>query len=176
MMTTKRRMNVSGQFKIQQMAFMLMAVIVFFVLAGLFYLMLKSTGLNKGFTELQQEKSEALALSIAETPEMSCGGVVDGGKQGCIDTDRLITIKNSKAYQELLPVSSIIIRKVYPEIRETKECESNNYPECNQYTIKENNKGYDSGEATSYVNLCRRVIDDQYVKNKCELGVIIIKI
>ena len=83
-----------AQMKIQQMAFMLMAIVLFFILAGLFWLAVYSTNLRKEATMLEQEKAVILASMLGESAEFSCGG-----ESYCIDTDKMMVLKDRQAYK-----------------------------------------------------------------------------
>ncbi len=164
--------NKSGQFKIQEMAFMLMGIVLFFILVGIFWLSLKSASLKKGAANLEQEQAIALALSMADSPELTCGSQ-------CVDLNKAMVLKNTKIFEGLWPVSEVNIRKVYPEIgiNIVKECTINTYPDCNIITIKNTNGGQEKSTSSSYVKLCHTERNiEGYTYQKCELGEIIVKI
>jgi len=153
-----------GQLKIQQMAFMLLAVFLFFILVGLFYLGVRYKEIHEKATKLGEEKAGINALVLAESPEFSCG-------QYCVDSDRLLALKNISAYNEFWPFASIRVIKISdgPE----KECNLGNYPDCNLFTIQDR-KVSSSREASSFVALCRREKNEDYVYRKCEIGKVLI--
>ncbi len=162
----------SGQFKIQQMAFMLMGIVLFFILVGIFWLSLKSTSLKKGAADLEQEQAISLALTMADSPELTCGSQ-------CVDLYKAMVLKNTRIFESLWPVSEVDIRRVYPELGANivKECTANTYPDCNIITIKSVNGGQNSSTASSYVKLCHTERNTEgYTYQKCELGEIIVKI
>lgn len=156
----------SAQFKIQQMAFMLMGIVLFFILVGLFWLSLKSSSINKSAASLAQEQAISLALTIANSPELSCGSQ-------CVDFDKAITVKNTRIFEELWPIKGLEIRKIYPT-NTIKECTMENYPECTVLIIRKTE--IERGSASSYIKLCRKEKNiEGYNYDKCELGEIIVR-
>src|SRR3989344_3030780 len=84
-----------AQLKIQQMAFMLMAVTLFFILVGMFFLVIKFSGLKESATMLEEENAMLLATKIANSPEFSCGNAFGTTKIACIDSDKMIVLKEN---------------------------------------------------------------------------------
>jgi len=157
---------VKGQFKIQQMAFMLMAVVLFFILVLLFFLLFQSRGLKDKATELRMQKSISMAQILASTPEFTCGDY-------CIDTDRLMVLINRSAYMnsKFWAVSKIEIIEMYPREGNTI-CNFMNYPDCDIYKVYElNEKG---SSVDSFVSLCRREEREGSIYEVCRLGKIIV--
>jgi len=153
-----------SQMKIQQMAFMLMAVVLFFILVGLFWLSIQYINLHKEATEAEQEKSIIAASFLGESAEFTCGAY-------CVDTDKLVVLKERKAYRNFWPFDYILVKKVGKE--DEVECTKANYPDCNLYTIY-SNKGASTREAKSFVALCRKENLNDRIYTKCELGKMII--
>lgn len=156
-----------GQFKIQQMAFMLLAVFLFFILVSLFWLAIQQRNLHKEATQLEEEKTFFIADFLSGSSEFSCTGEIG---EYCIDTDKLIVLQEKEAYKDLWPVSFIQVRKLDGEMDE-KECNKVNYPNCNIYKVF----GYDDGTGKgSFVALCRWERISGYATKICELGKLII--
>lgn len=149
--------------KIQQMAFMLMAVVLFFILVGLFWLSVQSSNLKKQANQLEQQKSVILASMLGESAEFTCGSY-------CVDTDKLMVLKNRQAYKNFWPVSYIKVQKIGREAEINPiECSNLTYPDCNVYTIVNKNKE-STGTAESFVALCRKEKLNDIMYTKCELG------
>ena len=87
-----------GQMKIQQMAFMLIAVMVFFALVGLVIISVKFSGLKDQATELKEREAILLVTNIANSPEFSCGSAFGEGKVSCIDFAKIIALKRSEEH------------------------------------------------------------------------------
>ena len=159
-----------GQFKIQQMAFMLLAVILFFILVGLFWLAVQYRTLHKQATQLGESRAVLMSEFVSQSSEFSCGSK-DG--QYCVDTDKLMILKDRKVYSKFWPVSYIKVRRIYPTQEET-ECNKNNYPNCSVYNIYKNEKIESQGAVGSFVALCRYEKIQGHATRICELGKIIV--
>ena len=162
--------NKKAQLKIQQMAFMLIAVTLFFVLVGLFVLSVKLTGLRESATELEERNALLLVTKLANSPEFSCGFGFDETKLACIDADKVMMLKESiSKYENFWQVGNIEIRKIYPE--GDIVCTTKNYPDCNIIRLREEVSGFD---LSNFVSLCRKDAEDGEIYNKCELARIMV--
>jgi len=168
------KMKTKGQLKIQQMAFVLIAVTLFFVIVGMFVLTFSFSGLRESAAILEEENALALVSQLANSPEFSCGGVFDETNLNCIDADKVLALKeNIGVYSKFWGVKGIEIRRIYPELAGEVECEKGNYPECNILKVMSSSGG--TG-VSSFVSLCRRDFDVEKSRfqNKCELAKIIV--
>ncbi len=163
--------NKKAQLKIQQMAFMLIAVTLFFVLVGLFVLSIKLTGLRESATALEEKNSMLLVTKLANSPEFSCGFAFDETKLACIDADKVMMLKESiSKYENFWQVENIEIRKIYPAGNIV--CTTGNYPDCNIIRLRpEKVSGFD---LSNFVSLCRKDAEDGEIYNKCELAKIMV--
>jgi len=159
-----------GQMKIQQMAFMLIAVMVFFALVGLLIITVKFSGLKGQATDLAEKNAMLLVTKLANSPEFSCGDAFGGSRVSCIDADKSMALKeNIEKYKDFWGVSKIEIIKIYPE-GENNECTSENYPDCNKITLIQG-----QGISTeNFVSLCRKEFDGTRNYDKCELAKILV--
>lgn len=106
-----------AQMKIQQTAFMLIAVTLFFVFVGLFVLGFKFSGLKQAATDLNEKNAMLLVSKLANSPEFSCGESYGGKRINCVDADKVMMLKqNINKYENFWGVSDIKIRKIYPGI------------------------------------------------------------
>jgi len=162
-----------AQLKIQQMAFMLIAVTLFLMLAGMFILVIKMSQLRQSATSLEEENAMLLVSKIANSPEFSCGLAFDRTKISCIDADKVMMLKqNIGKYTNFWGTdTNIEIRKIYPKQDKEILCTIDNYPECN--TINLMSKPIDS-EYSNFVSLCRKESYEGKDYNKCELARIMI--
>lgn len=153
------RNNKHAQFKIQQTMFMILAVALFGILVFLFWTSVSLKNLHTLATNAEQDKAILMAQYISGMTELACSN-----KQYCIDTDKLMVLKNLSVYKDFWPANGIKIRKVYPSTSEI-ECTMSNYPNCNIYTIK------DSGNSSvgTFISLCRQEKAEGY-RRVCELG------
>ena len=88
-----------AQLKIQQMAFVLLAITLFFVLAGMFALVFLLSGLRGGATALEEKNALLLVTKLANSPEFSCGDAYGSDKLNCVDADKVMVLsKNIDRY------------------------------------------------------------------------------
>lgn len=161
-----------GQLKIQQMTFMLIAVTLFFVLAGMFVLVTQVNGLKQKASVQQQDNAQLLVSKISDSPEFSCGDSFGTGMSSCIDANKVISLENNlKVYGNgsFWGVQGIQIRIIYP-ISNNTECTSSNFPNCNAITLIPSNNG--TG-ISNIVSLCGYYSNGQSII-KCDLAKIIV--
>lgn len=165
--------NKKGQLKIQQMAFMLIAVTLFFVMVGMFILVFNYSGMKDEANRLREENALLLVSKVANSPEFSCGASSGTQKTYCIDGDKIMALKkNLNAYSDFWGKdTNIIIRKVYPSNTKDVICDLKNYPACNVINVLGENI---SGEHSNFVSLCRKDNIDGEVVEKCELAKIMV--
>lgn len=164
--------NKKAQIKIQQMAFMLVALTLFFALIGLFFLSIFSSGLGRMAESLQQEKALMLVSRLANSPEFACGEAFGGARTNCIDFDKVIHLKDINFYEKnnFWGVDRIEIRKIYPESPEI--CNIDNYDDCGRIEVlklKDGGVGF-----SNFVSLCRKEIISNSVHDRCELAKLIV--
>jgi hypothetical protein len=159
-----KKIKKKGQVKMQETAFMLLAVVMLFIIAGLFFIVIRYRNLYKTANLFEKEKALSTVARIADTAEFSCGEPL------CIDTDKLIVMNNREAYAEFWPVTSLSVRKLSQEGE--IECNKVNYPDCNFFKIY---GGEEAETLATFVSLCRKEKDENtgYWYDKCELGKII---
>jgi len=151
-----------GQFQIQQMAFMIVAVVIFFVLVGLFFLMYQSRSLHGSFAHLQRDKAISALSILASMPEITCGDL-------CVDVDKVEAL-SEQDYSGFWGVASLKVFKVYPSSRSGKKCPA---PNCDYWEIYNSGQGNVS-EYPSYVSICRKVKEQGNVYDKCEVGKLLV--
>ena len=162
-----------GQLKIQQMAIMLLAITLFFVLVGMVVLTVSVGGLRERANLLEGENAMLLASRIANSPEFSCGGSFGTGKTSCIDFDKVMVLSNViDKYENFWGVSEIEIRKVYPK-RNNQECNLGNYPDCDVVKVFSKN-GEEGIGVSNFISLCSKQSSEEGVYDKCEVAKIII--
>jgi len=163
-MVTRR--SIRGQMKIQEMSFMLLALVLFFAIVGLFWLNLSSAGLKRSFAGLTEQKTISTMIRLADSPELGCGN-----ERLCIDLDKVLAMKTNPSFERYWEIDGLVIKKIYPSSNGTLECNSGNYGRCNTFTLKQ-----PSGEsiaASSFVSLCSRESLSGYGYNKCEVGLLL---
>lgn len=172
-MVKKNLLKNKAQMKIQQMSFLLLAVFIFFVLVGMLILSISLSGLKDASTKLQAENARLLVTKLANSPEFSCGlAFGTSEKTNCIDVDKIMILKeNINKYSEFWGVTSIEIRKIYPQNKNIT-CTSANYPNCDVIKLKGTSKGYG---IANFVAWCRKEKYNEEVQDKCELAKMIVR-
>jgi len=162
--------NRKAQFKIQQMAFMLIAVTILFVLVGIFILAFKFSDLKKSATELEEKNAMLLVSKLANSPEFSCE-MAYGNKVNCVDADKIMILReNINKYNNFWGIDGLEIRKITAQ--QEILCTKGNYPNCNHITF---NLGEANGFSVSnFVSLCRKDSTGGQIYDKCELARIIV--
>ena len=151
-----------GQLKIQEMAFVLVALMIFFGMFALIFFNVRLANLKKDVTNLREEETKALITKFVGTPELAW---TSSKKEcySCIDFDKAMVLKNRQAYKGFWNLDYLMIEKVYP-LGDDVECNNANYPNCRTLTII--NKSVGNADY-AYVSLCRWE-SKGYVK--CEMG------
>jgi len=157
-----------GQMKIQQMAFMIMAVFFFFLLVGLFFLNVSFRDVKKSAMRLHREEAISSLEVIADMPELN----YDSRASASLDEDKLMIMsgKFGRTYEGFWPVASVKVYKVYPRFDKVIKCPKLN---CNYFEV------YNSGqknvrEYSTYVSICKRVSEKGYVYDKCGIGKLVV--
>tara|TARA_Y100000310_G_scaffold324932_1_gene387574 strand:+ start:479 stop:997 length:519 start_codon:yes stop_codon:yes gene_type:complete len=155
-----------GQLKIQQMAFVLVATIIFFALVFLFYSVVRFSSLEDDVESLREQEIIETIRQISATAEFSW---TREDCASCIDMDKVLMLKEREAYQGFWKKIPLLqIERVYPR-HGGQECTKQNYPECDFITIIEEETNLVA--RSSFVSLCRYEPGESYYK--CELGKII---
>jgi hypothetical protein len=160
------KINRKAQLKIQEMAFFIVAIILFFVLAGLFVLSIIFSNLYDSATDVAEQRTLSSITNLADSPEFSCG------KPNCVDADKLISLMQNKKYVNFWPFSSLIVRKGQAFNKteaEMVECSLSNYPECDAFNIYDKNVKNER-TISSYIALCRKETENDFVYDKCEIA------
>jgi hypothetical protein len=144
-----------GQMKIQQMAFMLVATVIFFSMVGLIYFSITLTNLRTQAEDLRKNEAREIVKSISRTPELSFTSTTTCSQ--CLDLDKALLLKDlahSGAYENFWDLDYLEVEIVYPHVSGQVECTRANYPNCNKLVII--NKTENFGLASSaFVSLAR---------------------
>lgn len=156
-----------GQFKIQQMVFVLVATIIFFGIVAIFYISIRFDSLHEDVEDQRTEAVLEQVRKISGTPEFIWGSGDDCA--ACVDMDKIFLLKNRTAYQGFWKdIALLKVSRVYPRYS-GDECTPLNYPECNSITLTQK-QGFEAYE--SFVSLCR--YDGNGQQRRCDLGKVII--
>jgi hypothetical protein len=163
-------MKNKAQIKIQEMAFMLVAVFFFFILAGLFVFSVFYLNAIKEANKIKEFKTLSSITNLANSPEFNCVDL----KSNCVDSDKLITLIDRKIYKNFWQFSSLkVVKESAFNKTEDKmiKCNSENYPDCDVFLIYDN-KIKNERLISSYVALCRAEYAEGYYE-KCEIAELI---
>jgi len=154
-----------GQMKIQQMVFLLVAVTIFFVLVGMFFVTVVFSGLRESAALLEEENALLLVSKLANSPEFSCGNAFGSTKINCIDSDKAMALKNNiNKYSGFWGVDGIEIKKIYPE--DERICTFENYPDCGEILLLSSR----GTGVSNFVALCKKENIEGQIYDKCELA------
>ena len=163
---------VNGQTKIQQTAFMLIAITLFFVLVGLFVIGFRFSSLKDKATSLEEENAMLLASKLANTPEFACGESFGNEKINCIDADKILALKSVvEDYSSFWGVTDIKIIKIYPS-SSSVSCSTSNHPDCGIINLFSDS--YTGAYNAVFVTLCWKEADGNSFKDKCELAKLLV--
>ncbi|MCR4327144.1 MAG: hypothetical protein NUV46_01015 [Nanoarchaeota archaeon] len=162
-----------AQVKVQQMAFMIIALTLFFALVGLFALSFAFSGIKESKALLDEEEATLLVGKLSNAPELSCGNAFQESRSNCIDMDKAVILKERiNDYKNFWGVEGITVLVLSSSL--TNECTINNYPECGRLTVlSSGNLGIDKSD---FVSLCRKEKKGETFYDKCELGELIVRI
>ncbi|MBS3066072.1 hypothetical protein J4229_03450 [Candidatus Pacearchaeota archaeon] len=150
-----------GQTKIQEMAFVLIAIVIFFSMVALVYFSIRLSSL-KGDAETQREQStKEIIRKLSDIPEFSWADC-----SGCIDMDKVFVLKGKSSYNNFWALDYLAIEKIYPN-RTKSECTNANYPECTTIILINKTGSYGSPTG-AFVSLCGYY--KEYGGIRCELG------
>ena len=153
-----------GQLKIQQMAFVLVALMIFFGMVALFYFSIRISNLEKSAIDLKDEQAKELVRKLTSTAEF---GFTASDCSGCVDLDKVLILKERETYKDFWQLDYLEVEK----ITGGEECTKANYPECGKVTIiKKENYG---AAVSSFVSLCRWE-KEKGGYTRCELGKILV--
>src|SRR3989344_6357338 len=156
--------NRRGQLKIQQMAFVLVALLIFFTIVSLIFFKFKVSDIQSGAIDTRDEEAKEIVRKLSGSPELifTSGNSCDG----CVDLDKALLLSEREIYKNFWNLDYLEIETLFP-IREG-ECSRQNYPYCKSIKIIDN----DTPGAVfgSFVSICRweQFEGDGYFK--CEIG------
>ena len=160
-----------AQLKIQEMAFMILAVFLFFILVGIFVLSIVYSGIYEEANRIKEDRTLSAVVSLADSPELAC----ISAKSNCIDGDKLITLIDNNRYEDFWPFSSLRVIKASGfgiDEEDLIECSFTNYPNCDIFNVYDKKVSNERAIA-SFVALCRKEYENGYTYDTCEIAKII---
>jgi hypothetical protein len=162
-----------AQIKIQEMAFVLVALMIFGAIGGIFFINYRINQTKSVVEDQRQTRAIEMALKLCDMPELSWSS--DNKEcSNCIDLDKALVLKEktvSGAYKYFWnkDIDWIKIELLYP--KKSGECTSSNYPNCAEITILNRTKEHSYEGA--FVALCR-YNQEKGDNFECELGRILV--
>ena len=151
-----------AQMKIQQMAFVLVALMLLFAIMGIIYMVISLSSVREHAAQLGEDEAKELVIKLTSTPEFA---FTSETCPNCVDLDKVFQMKNRTFYKELWNLEFLKIEKIFPPNKEV-ECENSNYPDCSKITII-SKKDFGS-PSSAFVSLCHWEQQGGYIK--CEIG------
>ncbi len=150
------------------MAFVLVAIFVFFGLVVLFFITVNLSNVKDDVQDLSREQAKELAYQLARTPEFIWH---DDTCSSCVDSFKALLLKDYKElYLSYWNLDYLVFETIYPE--KVGECNLQTYPNCKTITLV-NKTNYYGTPATAYIALCRDAkIDSGGSYQLCELGIV----
>lgn len=145
-----------AQMKIQQMAFMLVAIMIFFAMVAIVYFTIAMAKLQGTADDLRDQEAKELARQMSGTPELSFS---QGGssESSTIDLDKAYLIAKDGGFRKKFwNLDYLMIERIYPGTPASRNiCLPNNYPNCRELVLIDNTEGNYSGTMTSPIALAR---------------------
>ncbi|UZE93871.1 MAG: hypothetical protein IB618_03865 [Candidatus Pacearchaeota archaeon] len=113
--------NKKGQIKIQEMAFVLVAVVFLFALLFLFFARFQTAQLQKMASEIRELRTVTMLRVVASLPELRCSSSFGTATEtACIDKDKLKAFDensylrdNYKNIWQEASISKVIVEEIY---------------------------------------------------------------
>jgi ABC-type sugar transport system permease subunit len=166
--------NKKSQLKIQEMSFMILALVLLFIIVGLFFIMMVYSSLYKS-ANLAAKNRVVLGISnLAGSPEFTCG------ESNCIDEDKLmaLTWSNITNYRNFWTFDSLRIVKssgFNKSKTELIKCTLGNYPNCDFFELYDK-KSTSYSEEYTFSALCRKEKESTYIYERCDIAKIYAKV
>ena len=146
------KMVKKAEIKIQEMAFVLLAVVLLFTLVLLIFARFQIAQLQESALELRREQAVSMLRVIASMPELRCSASFSSvAESACIDEIKLEAfVSEHERYEELWKnskISGITIKEAYPEGQE--------------YVIKSARPGTNTVTYATFIPLCEEQVGRQ---------------
>lgn len=156
-------MEKKGQLKIQEMAFVLVALLIFFAFVALFYFSIRLSDFKEDVALQREAEARALIRKLSAAPEFAWTA---SACSACIDLDKSLLLKERKSYKEFWNLEYLSLEIISSE--KQGECTKANYPQCRTITIVNKSSAFGT-QVGAFVALCRQEFSEQGYA-KCELG------
>jgi len=153
-----------GQMKIQEMAFVLLALVLLAVIGFIFFIKLSQNKLVESAENIREKTAISLLERIANLPELECY-CKPSCRANCIDEDKLDSFKNrlqgNKNLESLFQgLSNVRIVRIYP-------------PGSDVLIYSSQNPGNASSYST-FINTCKYETSGEF-NYKCNMAMLVAK-
>ncbi|MDO8459668.1 MAG: hypothetical protein Q7S74_01030 [Nanoarchaeota archaeon] len=159
-----------AQLKIQQMAFVLVALMILFSMVALVYLSISRANLIDQAKQKRDQEARELARKLSGAPELTFTSSSDCSS--CIDFDKVLMLKDNNVYKDFWSLDYLMIKRISTDSVDIV-CTRQNYPNCNNLVLVKENANYASA-TKSFVTLAHWEPSGRYYKY--ELGEIYVSV
>jgi hypothetical protein len=153
-----------GQLKIQQMAFVLVAVMIFFALVSIFFFTVRIADLEESAENLAELEAQEIVRKLSTSAEFEFD--IKRGCTNCVDVDKILVLKERQGYKDFWNLDYLAVERVSPGGK--GECYRGIFPNCGTITIVNKTKNFGK-TSSAFVSLCYWTGNQNgYVK--CEIG------
>jgi hypothetical protein len=151
-----------AQMKIQEMAFVLLALVLLAVIGSIFFLRLSQSGLQKSAEQIREQTAISLMEKIANLPELECF-CKPSCRSDCMDENKIgffrTQMQTDKSLELLFQgLSNVRIVKIYP---------AGNDLQIYQSTTPSNASSY-----STFINSCKYETSSPYIYD-CSMAMIV---
>jgi hypothetical protein len=146
-----------GQLKIQEMSFVIVAIVIFFAMVAVLVISIVFSNINGSAKDIKDTNARKLISTIASSPEFAWTEQCES----CVDKEK---------YSSFWGVDYLAIENIYPKYQ--GECTGANYPYCESITLV-NKTEYYGTLSEAYISLCNEASDGTA---RCELAKIVASI
>ncbi len=152
--------KMKGQIKVQETAFMLLALVMLFALLFMFYMNFQMKQLYSEANKLKEEQAISMLQKLSAMPEFA-----STAEQGGIDYDKLLALRNVSGYDALWSgIRAIEVVSIFPQ------------NESRAITVYKS-KAYGSTLSYStYIPLCVTRYTNGYIWHDCKLARLVVSI
>ncbi len=144
-----------GQLKIQEMAFVLLALVLLAALVFMFSIRLQSQKIKGVVEEVNQQRALSLRDKLSALPELKCA------RTSCIDEDRARILNKYDVGDLFQGLSGARIVQIYPENKEIILYSTN----------RQVNASY-----STFVNLCEQKLTGTAFEYDCGLALLLVSV
>ncbi len=132
------------------MAFVLVALMIFFGMVALVYFSFSISNLKQNAQELKDKEGIEIVKKISTSPEFVFGG---RDCSSCVDFDKILILKETAKYKKFWNLDYLTVEKVSNKTF-IIECNRFNYPNCDVVTVVNETENFGSVNV-AFVTLVR---------------------